>query len=73
MRSFSCTCGNQLFFDNSIRMNCKREVGWCPDCRAITDVTSNGDDGVVVCPLLTENLVKMLPITLHTTCATASC
>ncbi len=57
MRSFTCTCGNQLFFDNSICMNCKREVGWCPTCHAITDVTTT-DDGAFECSCCATSLVK---------------
>ena len=57
MRSFSCTCGNLLFFDNSICMCCKREVGWCPECKIITDVIT-GDDGTFVCPRCDDTLVK---------------
>lgn len=35
MRKFECQCGNALFFKNSWCVNCQREVGWCPVCRAI--------------------------------------
>ena len=57
MRSFNCTCGNQLFFDNSICIGCKREVGWCLCCKAITDVTST-DDGAFSCSRCQSSLVK---------------
>jgi hypothetical protein len=57
MRSFSCTCGNELFFDNSICMCCKHEVGWCPRCVAITDVTT-GNDGAFICPRCDAKMVK---------------
>jgi hypothetical protein len=57
MRTFSCSCGNLLFFDNSICMCCKREVGWCPQCRHITDVTT-GNDGAFICPRCETTLVK---------------
>jgi hypothetical protein len=57
MRSFSCSCGNQLFFDNSICMCCKREVGWCPQCQLITDVVT-GNDGAFTCPQCDTTLVK---------------
>ena len=43
MRTFLCSCGNQLFFDNVTCMRCKRAVGWCPVCEAISDVTPDGD------------------------------
>jgi hypothetical protein len=57
MRSFSCTCGNELFFDNSLCVCCKREVGWCPQCMAITDVTTS-NDGAFICPHCDSSLVK---------------
>jgi hypothetical protein len=57
MRSFTCGCGNQLFFDNSICMCCKREVGWCPTCRAITDVDTV-NDGSFTCSCCKTSLVK---------------
>jgi hypothetical protein len=57
MRSFSCSCGNELFFDNSICVCCKREVGWCPQCSAITDVTTS-NDGAFACPHCNSTLVK---------------
>jgi hypothetical protein len=57
MRSFTCSCGNQMFFDNSICMNCKREVGWCPCCHAIVDVTT-GNDGTFLCATCNTSLVK---------------
>jgi hypothetical protein len=57
MRSFNCTCGNQLFFDNSLCMNCKREAGWCPCCLAIVAVdTTNG--GGFSCTCCNTKLVK---------------
>lgn len=36
MRTFSCVCGNSIFFDNSACLACGREVGFCPVCRQIT-------------------------------------
>lgn len=57
MRSFTCSCGNQLFFDNSICMRCKREVGWCPCCKAIVDVTTTSD-GSFSCACCKTDLVK---------------
>jgi hypothetical protein len=67
MRSFSCTCGNQLFFDNSICMCCKHEVGWCPQCAAITDVTTS-NDGAFICPRCKSSLVKCSNYASHNVC-----
>src|ERR1700761_8754379 len=57
MRTFLCSCGNQLFFDNVACMRCKREVGWCPECEAISDVTPD-DSGTLVCSRCSTRLVK---------------
>lgn len=35
MKTYSCTCGNTLHFENSSCVNCHREVGWCPVCEGI--------------------------------------
>jgi hypothetical protein len=67
MRSFKCSCGNQLFFDNSICMSCKREVGWCPCCHAIVDVTSK-DDGSFLCATCQTSLVKCSNYSSHNVC-----
>ena len=56
MRTFRCSCGNQLFFDNSVCMKCKHDVGWCPVCEAITDVTTN--EGAFCCSCCHTSVVK---------------
>jgi hypothetical protein len=57
MRTFRCSnCSNQLFFDNSVCMKCKREVGWCPICEAIVDVTAH--EGGFCCAACSTSLVK---------------
>jgi hypothetical protein len=43
MRTFSCICGQTLFFENVACENCFREVGWCPSCCAIAALESLGD------------------------------
>ncbi|MCA1773671.1 MAG: putative zinc-binding peptidase [Halomonas sp.] len=35
MRTFSCRCGNPLFFENTHCLACQADVGWCPACRHI--------------------------------------
>ncbi|MEC8902584.1 MAG: zinc-ribbon domain-containing protein, partial [Pseudomonadota bacterium] len=32
MQTFSCRCGNPLFFENTHCLACESEVGWCPAC-----------------------------------------
>ena len=58
MRTFRCSCGNQLFFDNSVCMKCKRDVGWCPVCEAIADVTTNA--GAFCCSGCNTTVVKCI-------------
>ncbi|WP_193164930.1 zinc-binding metallopeptidase family protein [Microbulbifer hainanensis] len=36
MRTFTCICGNTLFFDNVSCLSCGTPVGWCPRCHAIS-------------------------------------
>jgi hypothetical protein len=67
MRSFKCTCGNQLFFDNSICVCCKHEVGWCPSCNAIVDVTSS-KDGAFICSCCNTRLAKCANYAAHNVC-----
>ena len=57
MRMFQCSCGNKLYFDNSVCMKCKHEVGWCPACRKITDVATAGD-GSFTCTICSTPLSK---------------
>lgn len=45
MKTFHCYCGNTLFFENSLCLRCKREVGWCPSCKEITAVFPNDNGG----------------------------
>lgn len=42
MRSFRCTCGNLLFFHNSLCLACGSAVGWCPACRNVTPLLPDG-------------------------------
>jgi hypothetical protein len=48
VRTFTCRCGNTLFFDNSLCLACASEVGWCPRCRAISALVP-GDEGGFTC------------------------
>lgn len=43
MKTFACTCGNTLFFDNSRCLACGREAGWCPACRGINALLPQAD------------------------------
>ena len=45
MKIFTCTCGNKLFFENSICLSCQREVGWCPICEGMHAMEPDGTGG----------------------------
>ncbi len=44
MRTYTCICGQRLFFDNTECLNCRRKTGWCPHCRAVRGLDC-GDEG----------------------------
>ena len=35
MRTYSCACGNQLYFENSRCLRCDSELAFCPACRCL--------------------------------------
>ncbi|MDZ7747612.1 MAG: putative zinc-binding metallopeptidase [Halofilum sp. (in: g-proteobacteria)] len=43
MRTFSCRCGQRLFFDNTRCLRCGRMVGWCPGCNALRGLDPAGE------------------------------
>lgn len=44
VRSYLCTCGNRLFFENSRCLKCDSELAFCPNCRRLSplDVEPDG-------------------------------
>src|SRR5450631_2749769 len=36
MYTYPCTCGNRLFFNNTVCISCTSEVGWCEQCRTVS-------------------------------------
>jgi hypothetical protein len=44
MRTFECSCGNPLYFENTKCLACGLEVGWCPACRRISALEPAGAD-----------------------------
>jgi hypothetical protein len=38
MQTYRCTCGNRIFFDNTICLVCQREIGWCEACSRMTSL-----------------------------------
>jgi len=47
MKLFKCQCGNLLFFDNSICLQCGSQVGYEPEKREMRANDANG--GLVCC------------------------
>lgn len=43
MRTFSCNCGQTLFFENSQCIKCGAELGYCPSCTSITPLNALSD------------------------------
>jgi hypothetical protein len=35
MNTYQCSCGNRLFFNNTVCINCRNEVGWCEHCHTV--------------------------------------
>lgn len=45
MKTFRCTCGNTLYFENSECLRCGAKVGWCPGCESVATLLPDEDDG----------------------------
>ncbi|WP_342348787.1 putative zinc-binding metallopeptidase [uncultured Nitrospira sp.] len=48
METFTCHCGNTLFFENTQCVSCNSEVGWCPACHRISGLLVS-PDGIYHC------------------------
>jgi len=48
MKTYTCTCGELLYFENFACVNCKREVGFLPDLICVSSLEKPGDQGL--CP-----------------------
>ena len=46
MRTFRCLCENVLFFDNSLCLQCGREVGYCEACRLVVPLLRAKEGGL---------------------------
>jgi len=46
MRTYRCTCGGQTFFDNTLCLQCGNELGFCPQCRNLVALVTDGDGGL---------------------------
>ena len=69
MRTYQCLCGSPLFFDNSLCLNCGREVGYCAACRDIVALIPDEQGGYhcgnVDC---SASLVKCVNYAQHQVC-----
>ena len=45
VRTFICTCGEKIFFDDSCCNNCGSQVGHCPVCRNVVALIGNEQQG----------------------------
>lgn len=43
MQTYRCTCGNRLFFENTLCLTCGSEVGWCEQCARIAALQPAND------------------------------
>jgi hypothetical protein len=49
MQTYRCTCNNRIFFDNTICLACKKEVGWCEACARVTTLEPTDSAGEYRC------------------------
>lgn len=43
MKTYTCECGETLYFDNNLCTRCKRAVGWCDACGSIAARGESGE------------------------------
>jgi hypothetical protein len=43
VRTYTCTCGNRLFFENSRCLGCDSELAFCPHCRRLSPLDLDSD------------------------------
>jgi hypothetical protein len=69
MKMYTCYCGNILFFENSVCLACRREVGWCPVCKGMHALLPQ-EDGRYTCanPACRAHLVKCHNYAVHNVC-----
>lgn len=46
MRTFDCSCGETLFFDNTRCMSCGTDAGFCPVCQKLVPLVGSDDTGL---------------------------
>lgn len=50
MRIFRCTCGNQVFFENTLCFRCNRTLGFLPDILSMSALEPDGDEWLALHP-----------------------
>jgi hypothetical protein len=38
MQTYHCSCGNRIFFENTLCVVCQKEIGWCEACSRMTSL-----------------------------------
>lgn len=74
MKTFDCTCGNTLFFENSKCLSCNKEVCWCPICYDLTPllVLNNGGYQCGQCQSLLKKCFNFITYNVCNRCVDAS-
>lgn len=69
MKSYECSCGNRLFFENTRCLACGSDVGFCPYCDCMTALVPQ-TDGTFQCGHATcgASLIKCANYTQHNVC-----
>ena len=69
MKTYHCSCGQTIFYENSLCLACGSELGFCPTCRNMVSLVA-GDDGTPRCgnAKCGATLVKCANYTEHDVC-----
>lgn len=46
MRTFPCSCGNTLFFDSTVCLQCGLDTGMCPECNRVAPLVTDKSGGL---------------------------
>src|SRR5262245_5015679 len=69
MKTYHCSCGQTIFYENSLCLACGSELGFCPTCRNIVSLVA-GADGQFRCgnAKCGATLLKCANYTEHNVC-----
>ena len=65
MRTFTCLCGEKLFFDNTRCVSCGRESGFCPACQQVDQQCRAGSDLPWSIKELVEEIFSLIAVKIH--------